>query len=155
MLPSLFLLIFSQRYINLYALSRPKANLDAICHLLCFKTREFVLWLDAICTFGHFDSSRPAQFLVVCYWFTFKWHNFVRQWMSPCVITLKPKIKKCDFINFLPNCGHIIELFHDHNNKSVASVCFRSVRSGRSWGPHVLRVQLWQQCHLCFMWVLP
>ena len=41
-LPSLFSLIFISKYIGLYALSRPRSNLDTI-YFLTFKIREFCL----------------------------------------------------------------------------------------------------------------
>ena len=48
--------------LQLYALSRPKANLDTICHFLRFKTREFCLLPDANCKFE--TCSVPGYLLL-------------------------------------------------------------------------------------------
>ena len=53
--------------------SRPKANLDAICHFLSFKIREFCVLLN----FWHCP--------VFCYCLSSKWQNCGRQWTSPYV----------------------------------------------------------------------
>ena len=66
---------FYEKNINLHVLGRPKVNLDAICHLLSFKTRQIASFDSTLKIWDLFSSH------FFCYCFTPKWQNFEKDFV--------------------------------------------------------------------------